>query len=426
MKLAVAIYGVALLSAVIAETLDQDPASEPVSQEIHPLAIPPQTQQAAAAQTSTDQTTRGKWRYVTIKSGDTLSSIFSELDIHSELATIMGLGEDTKVLKSIHPGNSLDVRISDRGIEELIYALNSAEFLYVQKDPGAALSAKLVSRPVEMRLTMANGEITHSLFGAGQRAGLSDKLIMELANIFGWDIDFALDIRAGDTFTVLYEQHFLEGEKLRDGNIVAAEFTTQGQSYRGFRFERADGQAEYYSPEGRPMRKAFLRTPVNFARISSHFNLKRKHPILNKIRAHKGVDYAAPKGTPIKAAGAGKVIHRGSKNGYGKTIIIQHGSEYSTLYGHMSGYAKKAKVGKRVKQGQIIGYVGKTGLATGNHLHYEFRVNGVHRNPLTVKLPNAKPLPKGEFASFIEASKPLAARLDLYTRALVAAAGNEQ
>jgi murein DD-endopeptidase MepM/ murein hydrolase activator NlpD len=245
-------------------------------------------------------------------------------------------------------------------------------------------------------------------------------MIMELAAIFGWDIDFALDIRRGDHFTVVYQEYYLEGKKVRDGDILAAEFTNQGKSYRAIRYVDADGNAGFYTPEGLSLRKAFLRTPVKFSRISSRFTLHRKHPILNRIRAHKGVDYAAPRGTPIRATGDGKVVFRGRKGGYGRTIVIQHGSKYSTLYGHMSRYNGKVKLGRRVRQGQVIGYVGSSGLATGPHLHYEFRIDGVHRNPLTVKLPVAEPIAKRYRDDFQKLATPLIAQLELLTRSLVA------
>ena len=239
---------------------------------------------------------------------------------------------------------------------------------------------------------------------------------MALAGIFGWDIDFALDIRQGDSFTVMYEELLLDGEKVGDGNIIAAEFINDDRTYRAYRYTDSKEKTEYYSPDGKSMRKPFMRTPVDLARISSRFNLRRKHPVLNKIRAHKGVDYAAATGTAIKATGDGKVVHRGRKGGYGNTIILRHGNTYTTLYAHMSKYARKTGVGSRVKQGQIIGYIGSTGLATGPHLHYEFRVNGVHRNPLKVKLPSAKPLPESEMGRFQTSIQPLIVQLDAYTQ----------
>jgi murein DD-endopeptidase MepM/ murein hydrolase activator NlpD len=269
-----------------------------------------------------------------------------------------------------------------------------------------------VHRTPERRISNASGTINSSLFVAAQKAGLPDNLTMELANIFGWDIDFALDIREGDKFTILYEELYLDGEKVENGDILAAEFINSGKIFQAIRYTDQGGNTDYYSPDGKSMRKQFLRTPVEFSRISSGFSLGRKHPVLNRIRAHKGVDYAASTGTPIKATANGKIIHRGSKGGYGNAIIIQHGTQYSTLYAHMSRYKGGLRKGSRVKQGQIIGYVGSSGLATGPHLHYEFRVNGVHRDPLRVKLPGAPPLDKKYMADFKVKASNMIARLD--------------
>jgi murein DD-endopeptidase MepM/ murein hydrolase activator NlpD len=244
---------------------------------------------------------------------------------------------------------------------------------------------------------------------------------MELAGIFGWDIDFALDIREGDEFRLVYEEQFLDGEKIRNGNILAAEFVNRGHSYRAVRYQAKNGRADYYTPTGQNMRKAFLRSPVDFRRISSRFG-KRHHPVLNRMRMHKGVDYAAARGTPIRATGDGKIIYRGRKGGYGKTVIIRHGSKYSTLYAHMSSYNRKVRHGSRVKQGQIIGYVGATGRATGPHLHYEFRVHGAHRNPLTVKLPSAASIDKKLKSDFLQQTRGLIAQLDGLQRVDVALA----
>jgi murein DD-endopeptidase MepM/ murein hydrolase activator NlpD len=243
---------------------------------------------------------------------------------------------------------------------------------------------------------------------------------MELANIFGWDVDFALEIRSGDRFSLIYEEEYLDGQKYGNGPILAAEFINQGKTFRALRYEDEQGRSSYFSPDGKSMRKAFLRAPVDFRRISSRFTRSRWHPVLGKKRPHRGVDYAAAIGTPIKAAGDGRVIFRGKKGGYGNTVIIKHGSQYTTLYGHLSKFRRKVKNGSRVRQGQTIGYVGKTGLATGPHLHYEFRVNGTHRNPLTVKLPAAAPLKAKYRADFSKKSAPLLARLDLISDTMVA------
>ncbi|HKJ77578.1 MAG TPA: peptidoglycan DD-metalloendopeptidase family protein, partial [Gammaproteobacteria bacterium] len=273
---------------------------------------------------------------------------------------------------------------------------------------------------VESRTAHATGTIETSLFEAGREAGLSDRTIMELAYIFGWDVDFALDIRAGDRFTILYEEQFLDGEKLRNGPILAAEFINRGRVVRAVRFTDPSGHTDYYSPEGRSMRKAFLRSPVDFRRISSRFQRERFHPVLGKKRPHRGVDYAANVGTPIKASGDGKIVFRGWKGGYGRAVILRHGGRYTTLYGHMSRFRGGLRTGSRVKQGQVIGYVGASGLATGPHLHYEFRVNGVHRDPLKVELPKAEPIRKAYRDDFRQASKPLLAQLEVLQRTRVA------
>lgn len=356
---------------------------------------------------------------VTIKQGDTLSTLFSKRGLNTELHKIMLLGDQVKELKSVHPNQKLHFHIQDENLLGIELETSVNRRLKVVKHKQDYKVDEVV-RDFEMRTQVASSTIKNSLFLAGQRAGLSDSLIMQLANIFGWDIDFALDIRTGDQFSVVFEEKYLDGKKIKDGAIIAAEFINAGENYRAARYTDSKGNTDYYSPSGHSMRKPFLRTPVNFARISSGFNLKRKHPVLNRIRAHKGVDYAAATGTPIKASGDGKVIHHGTKGGYGRTIIVKHGSRYSTLYAHMHKYAKNTQVGKHVKQGQIIGYVGKSGLATGPHLHYEFRVNGVHRNPLTVKLPDASPLPKSEMARFKSSTAKQFAHLDLYSSTALA------
>lgn len=352
---------------------------------------------------------------VIVKKGDTLSSIFKNLAIHTELTRLLNLGKEAKPFKKIYPGQKLHFTIVNNELEKLEQEKSLTKSLVLVRDK-ESFFVEEKNRELDKITQIAIGKINSSLFIGGQNAGLSDNLIMELAGIFGWDIDFALDIRQGDSFSVIYEELYLDGEKVGDGNIIAAEFINDKAIYRAYRYTDKNNNTEYYSPDGKSMRKPFMRTPVNIARISSHFNLRRKHPILNKIRAHKGVDYAAPRGTPIKATGNGKVVHRGTKGGYGKTIVLRHGNTYTTLYAHMSKYARSTGIGSRVKQGQIIGYIGSTGLATGPHLHYEFRVNGVHRNPLKVKLPSAKPLPQSEMQNFQNAIQPLVVQLDAYTK----------
>lgn len=364
----------------------------------------------------------GQWHNETIRRGDSLSTLFDRVGLPpAQLLRVMASGSDSAILRQLHPGDSLKLYTSqdDRVLRGLIYNISKTRRLeIIQSDD--ELASRIIDTPVEIRTAHATGTINSSLFLASQKAGLSDNLTMELANLFGWDIDFALDIRAGDQFSVVYEEQYIHGEKLRDGEILAAEFINQGRSYKAIRFTDKHGDSGYYTPEGNSVRKAFLRTPVAFSRISSRFSLGRKHPVLNRIRAHKGVDYAAPTGTPIKATGDGKVIFRGVKGGYGNVVILRHGSKYSTLYGHMSRFARGIHNGSQIHQGQVIGYVGMTGLATGPHLHYEFRVNGVHRNPLTVHLPDAAPLPKQYRAAFKETASPLLAQLDTLKRTTLA------
>ena len=265
--------------------------------------------------------------------------------------------------------------------------------------------------------------VTRSLFYAGERAGLSDAMVLKLADAFGYDIDFAQDLREGDSFSVVYDDLYRDGELLRGGDIIAATFINDGKRYTAVRYVNARGESMFYSENGRPLRKSFLRTPVEFTRISSLFSTGRMHPILGKMRAHKGVDYAAPSGTPIRAAGDGKIVFRGWQSGYGNFVMIQHNAHITTAYGHMSRFAN-AKVGQHVSQGQVIGYVGMTGLATGPHLHYEFRVDGGHRNPLTVTLPPPEPLPAGELAQFKAATAPMLAKLRLVDGTQLARVGH--
>ena len=354
------------------------------------------------------------WHVVTVKSGDSLAGIFSRLGIPPrQLHDLLEQGGAATNLKRIYPGQTLRLMTSDdEGLVRLSYQIDKLSSLEIIRD-GKDFDISTTHLTPERRQVNASGVIDSSLFVAAQKAGLSDNLTMELAGIFAWDVDFALDIRKGDKFTVLYEEQYLDGENIGHGDILAAEFVNHGKRYSAIRYTDASGKTDYYSLDGKSMRKTFLRTPVEFSRISSRFSLGRKHPILNRIRAHKGVDYAASRGTPIKATGKGKIVHRGKKGGYGNTIVIQHGSKYSTLYAHMSKYRGGLKTGSRVKQGQTIGYIGSSGLATGPHLHYEFRVNGVHRDPLKVKLPGADPLNKKYMDDFNAQAESLIARMGL-------------
>ena len=352
------------------------------------------------------------WVDIHIKRGDTLAQIFNRNGLSPrDLHEIMNSSKEAAALKRLRPGQIVSLRMDGGELYALKIDVDLTQTLLVTKQAGIFIS-EIITTELEARVKQAEGIINGSLFLAGQAAGLSDQLIMQLIDIYVWDIDFRLDIRTGDSFRVIYEEKYKNRKKVADGPILAAEFNNRDSKIRAVRYEHDNGRIDYYTGDGTNMRKAFLRNPLEFRRISSHFNLRRKHPVLNRIRAHKGVDYAAATGTPIKVSGDGTIQFVGKKGGYGKTIIVKHGGKYSTLYAHLSRYKKGLKRAQPVKQGQVIGYVGKTGLATGPHLHYEFRVNNQHRNPLKVKLPNAKNIPAAEMDKFKSHSSNLLTLLD--------------
>lgn len=350
-----------------------------------------------------------------VKRGDTLEILFKRNGLSlADLAAMIRLPEVGTALKLLKPGDRLAIEHDNGRVVSLQRELSEAEVLSIARGD-AGFSASTFERAVDIRVTGAHGTIDTSLFEAGTEAGLSDAVTMQMARIFQWDIDFIQDVRVGDEFTVIHEEIWRDGVKLRNGEVVATEFVNQGKPYRAARYRNGDGRSDYFTPEGRSVRKAFIRAPVEFTRISSNFNPNRRHPVLNSIRAHRGVDYAAPTGTPVQAAGDGKVIFRGVQGGYGNAVVIQHGGNITTLYGHLTRFGT-ARVGGRVRQGDVIGYVGKTGLATGPHLHYEYRVDGVHRNPRTVPLPPADPVPAGQQDDFRRTTATLWQQLDLYQR----------
>ena len=360
---------------------------------------------------------------VTVRRGDSLYLIFKRLGLpQRDLALMTSSKALARKLARLAPGQEIEFYLdSDSRLTRLVHRLDGIRSVQVTRSGDEFAFEEVVESPEESATTAA-GTIDSSLFLAGQDAGLSHNIIMQMAGIFAWDVDFALDIRSGDRFALIYNEQFKDGQKVGEGPIVAAEFTNRGRRVRALRYEFPSGHAEYFSPDGHSMRKRFLRTPVNFTRISSGFSLMRRHPILHRLRAHRGVDYAAPRGTAVKASGDGKVISAGRNGGYGRTIVLRHGSTYTTLYAHLSRFAKGIRSGKTVVQGQTIGYVGSTGLATGPHLHYEFRVRGVHRDPLKVKLPDARPLAEKYMADFREKAQPLLANLELIGGTSVATA----
>ena len=389
-------------------TTDTGQAAQPTSPETSGVTAP------NIANPSTPQEPLLSWQTFEIKSGDTLSSLFKEAGFNDGimLSVIHGEGEAKKV-QHLYAGETIRFATDDAGeLAAVELQRNRLETLKIEKQEGSFTGDTEIRTP-EPRPAFASGVIDGSLYLAAREAGLNDRLTMELAGIFGWEIDFVYDVRKGDRFEVVYEELYLDGEKFGTGRILSARFVNRGEENVALLYTDSKGDSDYYSPNGKSMRKAFLRTPIN-ARVSSPFNLQRRHPVLDVVRPHEGTDYGAPPGTPIKAAGSGRVRFAGWKGGYGRTVILQHGDNITTLYAHMSRLGKGIKKGTRVKQGETIGYVGSSGMVTGPHLHYEFRLNGTPRNSRTVKLPDAKPVPSSDMATFKGVTEQRLAQFEVF------------
>lgn len=364
----------------------------------------------------------GNWKAHVVAPGDNLSLILQSLGVpQATVAALMTTGGDVHTLRNLRPGQLLYVRIEDGVLEGLRYDIDALNRLEVDRTTSGYAASK-IEHPSERIQDVAQGTIESSLYMAAQAAGLSDRMVLELAEIFGWDIDFTLDLRPGDRFSVVYEEIHSRGERIGDGPILAAEFVNRGKVLRAVRYTDTTGRGDYYTPAGHGLRKAFSRNPLPITRITSRFNPNRLHPIFRTRRPHRGVDYGAPTGTPVRATGDGVVVSAGRKGGYGNAVVLQHGKSYRTLYGHLSRFASGMRAGRRVRQGDVIAYVGATGWATGPHLHYEFQINGVHKDPLKVELPKSQPIPEGELASFKATAVPLLAALDAMGGASHAAA----
>lgn len=359
---------------------------------------------------------------VTIKSHDTLGKIFARNAVSAkDIDAIVKSGDDAGALKKLQQGKKMTLLVDNSNrLQELSYPINSTDTLIISRN-GSKFKSILKTKPLETKQAVAKFTIHGSVIASSKKAGLSNKQIAQLATIFKPNTDLNKGNHSGDKLSVIFQDYYLDGKKVRDGEIIAAEFMTATNTYQAIRYTEPNGHSGYYSPDGSSLDKRFLIAPVKFTRITSLFNPKRWHPILHRFRHHKGVDYAAPYGTPIKSVGNGTIALLGRKGGYGNTIIIKHDGSYSTLYGHMQKYASGLKKGCSVKQGQIIGYVGSSGLATGPHLHFEFRVNGVHRNPLTVALPNGKSITKAYRNKFKAEAKKLLAKLSAHKETRLAA-----
>ena len=353
------------------------------------------------------------WISVTIKKGDSLSKIFDRHNLSHKDAIGLATTENLKSLNYLMVGQNLEIQTGkDNSFKGLKYQVNRLKSIVVNKDSNGEFLTETHEVEPTVRIRDVTAPIEGNLFSTAENLNISNRVIGKLSSIFRWDIDFARDIQNGDRFSVIFQEKSVDGEVMATGDILAAEFIINGNIVRAIRHEDKDGDAHYYTPEGKSLKKAFMRNPLKFVNITSGFTHRRYHPVLKKWRAHKGVDYGAPSGTPIMTTADGTIQHLGRKGAYGKAIVINHGEGYSSLYGHLKNYKTGLRNGSKVKQGEIIGYVGQTGLATGNHLHYEFRIGGKHVDPLAVDLPRSLPINSDELNEFKMASKEWVRRLD--------------
>ncbi len=383
-----------------------DPTDVPVAAFINPAPLT-----AAKAEHANDYTQEPSQILVKIESGDSLFGVLTKHGLsQSDIASLVNEPLVKEYLTNLLPGDEIELNFDgSRLLSSLTREIDLEKTLHIKRAADNQFVAELDTQALEKSIQVAELKLDSSLYVDGAAAGLSESMIMELYSIFQWTVDFNREVRPGDVVTVLHETFSKNGEKIKNGNILAAEYRASDATHSAYRHVR-NGQRTYFDADGQSLKKQFLRNPIK-ARITSRFNLKRKHPIRHTIRAHKGVDYGAPTGTGVSSAGDGRVVFMGTKGGYGNTVEIQHGDRYTTLYAHLSRFPKKLKKGSRVTQGQIIGYVGATGLATGPHLHYEFRVDGIHHDPQKVKLPGSSPLEKDELMAFKANIEPLRSQL---------------
>ena len=401
--LAVAVLGFA---GVAAFGITPDTSLDPVWVRSVSRTLPVPAIDAAA------EATGRYWREERVQRGDTIGSLLARAAVDdSEAMEFVRNDPSARELYQLRPGRALKVAVDENGrLRALRFLAPDGEMLSIGRT-ATGFTAEREAPPQDVRVTMRAGEIQSSLFAAADDAGLPDAITLALADVFGGDIDFYHDLRRGDRFIVLYETRYVDGEPAGTGRILAAEFVNRGVAVHAFLWRGPDGSEGYYDETGRSSRKSFLRSPMEFSRITSGFTQARLHPILHAMRAHQGTDFAAPMGTPVRATADGDVTVAGEQNGYGNVIIVKHDSTYSTVYAHLSRFADGVKTGARVRQGDTIGFVGQTGWATGPHLHYELRVDGEPRDPLTVALPLATPVSEDERMAFAATIAPLAGEL---------------
>jgi murein DD-endopeptidase MepM/ murein hydrolase activator NlpD len=354
------------------------------------------------------------WREERIQRGDTVASILARLDVNdAEALSYLLQAKDVRSLYQLIPGRSIRVVTTDDGrLKSLSYVNTDGRRLHVTRDE-SGFSASEELPQTEQWVMQSSGTIETSLFAATDSSGIPETIAVQLADVFSSDIDFHRDLRRGDRFSVVYEALAADGEFVGFGRVLSAEFVNQGHTYRAVFFRDDQGRGGYYTPDGRNMRKAFLRSPIEFSRVTSGFTNARFHPILKQWRAHRGIDYGAPTGTRVRVTADGRVTFVGRKGGYGNVIIVRHPNGYETLYAHLSGFSRGLHQGERVVQGEVIGFVGSTGLATGPHLHYEFHVNGVYQNPMRLAMPPGPPITAQLRPAFEAAAQPLLTRLDM-------------
>lgn len=387
--------GAPTVRRAIADTLTMAPASDLIGDAAHP-----------------------GWRSVDIEQGDTLSLAFERAGLSYmdslHIAHMPKLGH--YFTRGLRAGAHLQVEADTAGrVQNLVYPIDAARTITLTRD-GDTFTGDLARKALEHRRAYARGVIRHSFYKDAVAAGLSREQVAQLNKVLSFDIDFGRDIQAGDRFVVAYDELYRDGQRVGTGPLLAAALEGRTHDVRAIRYTDPSGHSEYYRPDGKPMQRSFVRAPVDFTRISSPFNLKRRHPVLHRLRRHEGTDFAAPQGAPIRATGSGRVTFRGRNGGYGNMVELRHDRHVTMRFAHMSRFARGLSVGDKIKEGQVIGYVGMTGLATGPHVHYEFRVDGKPRNPQTVKLPGEPPLTGSALARFKKTATPLLAALDTPSR----------
>lgn len=371
---------------------------------------------------SESQANQTFWRQENIRRGDTIASILNRLDVSNQDSTdFLQAARGSRAMRQLRPGQTVYAQTTADGeLLMLRYFFGNEELFLMEKTDD---EFRMTEQPIELdtRVHMKSGVINSSLFAATDNAGIPNNIAMQLTEIFASEIDFYRDLRQGDRFTVVYETFSNNGRLTKTGRVLAVEFVNKGKSHQAIYFRSSNGADGYYTPEGESLRKAFLLSPLTFSRVSSGFTNARFHPILKEWRAHRGIDYAAPTGTPVKATSSGIVAFSGSQKGYGNLVVLKHNGKYETAYGHLSRFASGLSKGKRVNQGDVIGYVGSTGMATGPHLHYELRVDGVQRDPAKVVLPTAPPIAKRDLNTFQKETQSLVARLNIMRNIQLAA-----